>query len=171
MIRRNVNLTFIDRSEVCYMFRFICIQHACCSGTITSKWARPMTRSASPKSCTPSLCHEFLELRSCRCINIRDVQTYKGHRIVTASLIKADLFWRYIKTPVLRNLWHWMDENVAPLTSGIRWIAHRVGPGFDTDIFRILVYHVWGKLEQNKKCTYSITLRRVCVTFFVVEKQ
>jgi len=25
MMRRNVNLMFIDRSEVCYVFRFLCI--------------------------------------------------------------------------------------------------------------------------------------------------
>lgn len=112
MIRRNVNLRFIDRFEGCYVFRFLCIQHACCSGAIASKWARPVTWSASPKSCTPCLCHEFLEWRSYRCV--RDVQMFKGHMIVTASLKNADPYWRYPKAPALCKLCHWMDENAAP---------------------------------------------------------
>jgi hypothetical protein len=112
MIWRNVNLMFIDRSEGCYVFHFLCIRHACCSGAIASKLARPVTWSASPKSCTPRPCHDFLEWRSYRCV--RDVQIFKGYRIVTASLKNADHYRRYPKTPVLRNLWHWMDENAAP---------------------------------------------------------
>jgi len=96
-------------------------QHACHSGAIASKWARLVTWSASPKSCTPCLCHEFLEWRSYRCV--RDVQTFKGHRIITASLKDADLYWRYPKTSVLRNFRQWMGENAVPylLPAPVGW--------------------------------------------------
>lgn len=144
MIRRNINLTLIDRSEGCYVFRFICIQHACCSGAITSKWARPVTRPASPKSCTPCLCHEFLEWRSCRCIYIRDVQMYKGHRIVTASLKKLIFSGDTQKPQSWMKMWS--------LTSGTRWIAHQVGPSFGLD--RVVKRHsATHKDEQTPICT------------------